>query len=85
MIKLYDPVAFLAQSSDPIEGIDRLTATIGHAFGLTPIEKQKTVFAGYAKANEYGEGMGYAPKSEVETFCKTIEPRILELSGAVGS
>jgi len=86
IIDLYSPAEFLAQSGDAIDGIDQLTATIGHAFEITPTEQQGTVFAGYAKAHEYGESMGYAPKTEVETFCRNIEPLILAVSGCtVGS
>lgn len=73
--RYYPPTTILVEPV--IDSIARLTACITDAFDLTPKEMRKTVFAEYTKAEEYGEGMGYAPKTEVETFCEKIEPGIL--------
>jgi len=82
IINLYRPVEYLAESEDPIDGIDRLTTVIGRAFALIPIEQRRIVFAGYTRADGYVEGFGYAPKAEIETFCLTVEPTILECQEA---
>ncbi len=69
-----------AGSADDVEFIDYATAAIHWVYRVLTEEERAMVFRGYCGAGGGCAGCAYAPKAEVEYFCRRVEPRVLSIS-----
>jgi hypothetical protein len=64
-----------------LEFIDYATAALGWVYRILSDWERLQVFRHYRPAARPSAQHAYAPKAEVQYFCKTIEPGILALQG----
>jgi hypothetical protein len=65
--------------ANPVTFIDYGTAAVHWVYRVLAEDERAFVFRGYCAIGGDCAGCPYALKAEVDFFCQTIEPRILEI------
>lgn len=72
-----EDVLTTSTADDQWDIIRDIVVIIGRVYQAIPPDLHAYTFQDYKPAIEYALGLGYAPKSEVEFYCRCIEPELL--------